>query len=104
MCKQSALSDTSRLFSTAGTFGEIQVVSTSRNVVIDVQGRNYDTSGRLHCDHGLAALPLQAAVKLRDLLSEAIDALESQDHRQPGLWSDSTVRALGNRIRGRWAA
>jgi hypothetical protein len=99
MFKQAALSSNLRLCSTAGTWGEAQIVAVAaRNVVLDLQTRNYDTTGVLHRQHALANLPLSAAVRLRDLLDEAIQtALDTSADAQPGLWSDATVRDIAAR-------
>jgi hypothetical protein len=93
--------NTTRLLSCAGTFGEIQIVAASENVVVDVEARNYDTAGHLHRDRALANLSLAAAARLRDLLSEAIDHAHAVtlDRRQTALWSDSAVRAVAGRGR-----
>ena len=45
MFKQVA-SEPPRLFSTAGTFGEINLVGSARGVTLSMTGRNYDTDGR----------------------------------------------------------
>ena len=84
--------NTCRLFSTGGTFGEIQVVATQENIVVDIQARNYDTAGHLHREHALANLSLASAVRLRDLLSEAIDHAQSitLDLRATAVWSPVT--------------
>lgn len=66
-------SNTSRLLSTAGTFGECQIVAAPDRVLIDVTARNYDTHGHLHHERALLNLPLDAATRLRDLLDLAID-------------------------------
>jgi hypothetical protein len=91
--------NTSRLFSTADTFGEIQIVAGSDRLVVDVQARNYDTAGHLHRDHALADLSLAAAARLRDLLSEAIEHCHSVtlDRRQTALWSNSASTARVSR-------
>jgi hypothetical protein len=86
-----------RLQSTAGTWGEIQIVSTAENIVLDIHARNYDTAGHLHRDHALANLPLMTAIRLNALLSEAIEAALDCEPRQAGLWSDSTMRAGAGR-------
>jgi hypothetical protein len=92
--------NTTRLLSTAGTFGELQIVAAPDRVIIDASTRTYDTLGHLHCEHALADLPLSAAVRLRDLLSEAIDhaASVTLDTRQSALWSDSAIRAQAERF------
>jgi hypothetical protein len=56
MFKQSAASNTTRLYSTAGTFGEFDIVATADKIVVDARTRNYDVAGHLHCDHALANL------------------------------------------------
>jgi hypothetical protein len=97
--------NTSRLFSSAGTWGETQIVATRETVVVDLQTRNYDTAGHLHRDHALAVLSLSAAARLRDLLDEAIThaASVTLDTRETAIWSDATAAAIGDRI-GRRAA
>jgi hypothetical protein len=79
------------LRSTAGTWGNIQIVSTRGNVVMDIATRNYDTAGHLHRDYALANLPVATAMRLRDLLDEAISAaLDASADDQQALWSDAT--------------
>lgn len=87
------------LHSTSGTWGEAQIVSLGgQNVLLDLQTRNYDTTGVLHRQHALANLPIATAIRIHDLLNAAIEtALDSPASGQPGLWSDSTVRALAER-------
>jgi hypothetical protein len=60
--------------SVSGTLGELQVTAAHEHVVVDVQNRNDDTVRRLRCEHALARLPLQTAMRLCDLLDEAIAA------------------------------
>jgi hypothetical protein len=93
------------LHSTSGTWGEAQIVSLGdQNVLLDLQTRNYDTTGVLHRQHALANLPIATAIRIRDLLNAAIEtALDDPANVQPGLWSDSTIRALAERSRRRAA-
>ena len=95
-------SNTARLFSTSGTFGEIQIVSTPDKVLLDVQTRGYDTQARLRCEHALANLSIETAERLRDLLAEAVQHARSVDldSRQPGLWSPATTAAVAARFGG----
>lgn len=95
MFKQ-AVSGTSRLFSTCGTFSEIDLVGCGRGVTLSVTGRSYDTTGRLHCDNAVANLSTAEARHLRSLLGEAIAAAEDAAVDQPGLWSDATLRPPGS--------
>jgi hypothetical protein len=88
----------SRLFSTSGTFGEVQIVATPRNVVLDIQSRARDCDGYERCHYALAKLSLNEVHRLRDLLNEAIIVAESADARQPGLWSETTRRAVAYRL------
>ena len=97
MFKQSALSSTPRLFSTAGTFGEVDIVASDRGLLLSLTGRNYDTMGCLHQDSALANLSISDAQRLSGLLKEAIAASEAADPRQPGLWSEATLRNVGAR-------
>jgi hypothetical protein len=85
--------------SVAGTFGELQVTAAYEHVVVDVQSRNYNTVGHLHCEHALVKLPLEMAIRLRDLLDQAIETSEGiLDAAQPGLWSDSTVALVAGEL------
>jgi hypothetical protein len=101
MFKQSALSSTPRLFSTSGTWGEADIVAQDRGLLLSLTGRNYDTAGCLHQDSALANLSLSDAKRLSGLLKEAIAASEESDPRQPGLWSDATLRNIAPRCGGR---
>jgi hypothetical protein len=92
MFKQTGLSSTPRLFSTAGTYGEIDIVATDRGVTLSVTGRNYDTMGRLHLGNALTNLSVADAQRLSGLLQEAIAVSQDADPRQPGLWSEATLR------------
>jgi hypothetical protein len=87
---------TTKSCSVSGTFGELQVTGSREHVVVDVQSRNYDTVGHLHCEHALARLPLQQALRLRDLLDQAIEA--SRVTAQPGLWSNSAVASVAGEL------
>ena len=91
--------NTSALFSTSGTFGEINIIGTDDSIIIDASTRNYDTAGHLHREHALANLSLSAAARLRDLLIEALDYANSGalDTRQTALWSENTRRHAGHR-------
>lgn len=93
-----SLSNSTSLRSMCGIFGQFQLVSTTRGVVVDVLARNYDTDGRLHQHHALANLPLPDARRLHELLGAAIAAAECAEPRQPGLWSDETVRQAARRV------
>lgn len=85
--------------SVVGAFGELQVTGCREHVVVDVQSRNYDTVGHLHCEHALARLPLQKAIQLRDLLDQAIEASRvTFASSQPGLWSNSAVESVAGEI------
>jgi hypothetical protein len=98
MLKQTGLSNTPRLYSTSGTFGEIDIVASDRGVTLSVTGRNYDTLGRLHLGNALANLSVSDAQRLSGLLSEAIAVSQDADPRQPGLWSEATLRNTGRRV------
>jgi hypothetical protein len=68
--------------------GEAQIVATSDSIVLDLRSRIYDISGHLHRDHALAHLSVATAIRLRELLGEAIEA--SLD-----AWQTGTSRASG---------
>jgi hypothetical protein len=92
---------TARLFSTAGTWGEAQIVANGENISLDLQSRIYDTTGHVQREHAQANLSVQTAVRLRQLLGEAIEASldVSAGRTQPGLWSDATTAAIATRWR-----
>jgi hypothetical protein len=94
-----------RLLSTGGTWGEIQIVWTAENVVLDVQARNYDIAGHLRRDHAAINISVQTAVRIRQILGEAIEASldVSADRSRQGLWSNATTAATAARW-GRRAA
>ena len=63
--------------------GDTQIVATRDRVVVDA---------------ALADLSLDKAIRLRELLGEAIAFASETPRHQPGLWSDATLRA-GRRSR-----
>ena len=76
-----------QLFSTAGTWGEAQIVAISDAVVIDLTGRRYDRQGHLGQEHAAVRLPLVVAMRIHALLAEAItaaDGLEPQPKASSG--------------------
>ncbi len=88
---------TPRLFSTAGTFGEVDIVAGDHSILIDLTGLNYDTAGFLRLSNVLASLTISEAHRLAGLLQEAIAFAENADPRQSELWSniifaDSSLR------------
>lgn len=89
-----------RLLTTAGTFGEIQIVAAADRLIVDISSRNYDTLGHFYKEHALLNLPLDVAVRCRDLMDLAINHAFSLtlDTRQTALWSDSTVEAEAERF------
>lgn len=104
MSRLQTSSQTGGILSTAGTWGEAQFVAVAgQNVLLDLQTRNYDTTGALHRQHALANLPIATAMRLRDLLSTAIEnALDTSAAAQPGLWSEATIRdVIARNGRGR---
>jgi len=90
-----------RLLSPGGTRGEIRPVATSSHVILDLEGRNYDTAGFPCRDRALANLSLETAIRLRELLDEAIVVATEADPAHPGLWSDSAVRSASAEVRRR---
>jgi hypothetical protein len=93
MRQLSAHNTLARLLSTAGIWGEIQIVSTSETIVLDIQVHNDDPTGHLHRDHAVAPLSVVTAIRLHILLSEAIEAALDYEPHQLGLWSDVRLRA-----------
>jgi D-alanine-D-alanine ligase-like ATP-grasp enzyme len=76
----------------------IQIVSTSKGIVLDVQTTNVATDGRTHQCHAVTKLAADEAMRLQIALQDAIDAAwgtddpttERSDPRQTALWSQST--------------
>ena len=88
------------LFSMHTQAAEIQIVSSSRGLVIDVQATNIDTEGHPRGCHAITRLHLDEAMRLEALLGNAISAAwdlddpltERTDPRQtalPAIWSES---------------
>jgi len=82
---------TTRLFSTCGTFGAVDLVASSRGVVLSVLGRNYGTTGRRQDYNALAGLSVAEARRLRRLLDEAIAVAEDCAVDQPNFWTGPGV-------------
>ena len=86
------------LLSMAAQSAEIQIVSTSRGIVIDVQATNIATDGHPRRCHAVAKLALDEAVRLEALLGNAVSAVwdaddlptERTDPRQTALWSNAS--------------
>ena len=95
------LSTSSALFSMATQTDQIQIVSTGRGIVLDVQATNVDTEGRPNRCHATTKLALDEAVRFETLLAKAVSAAwdaddpltERTDPRQTALWSPSTYTA-----------
>lgn len=98
------LSNSTTLRSMSGLFGTVQMVSHSNGVLVDIAARQYDVEGNLHRQNALVSFDLDDARRLHDLLGCAIEAAECAEPRQPGLWSDSTTRAIGKARGGRRVA
>nr|WP_294546620.1 hypothetical protein [uncultured Rhodopila sp.] len=88
-----------RLFSTGDTWGEAQIVAMPDRIVLDIQSRNYDSTGQLRQDHALANMPIRDAIRLRGLLGKAIAAAAEVTPPQPGPWSDTVNAASEARTR-----
>jgi hypothetical protein len=86
------------LFSMGTASTEIQIVSSARGIVLDVQASNVATDGHIHRCHAVARLALDEAVRLETLLGNAVSAAwdaedpltERTDPRQTALWSPTT--------------
>lgn len=80
-------------------------MSTSERLALDVQARNYDNAGHLRRDHAVVNISVHTAVRLRQILGEAIEASldVSAARSQPGLSSDATTAATATRWRRRTA-
>jgi hypothetical protein len=98
MRQLTAHTTTATLRSTAGTWGDVAIASTPEHVILDIHARNYDTAGHLHRDAALLNLSIETAVRLRILLSDAIEAALDCEPRQAGLWSDASMRPGNQRF------
>ncbi len=89
---------TPALFSMVARTAIIQIVSTSKGIVLDLQATNIATDGRPHECHAVTKLTADEAMRLEIALQDAIDAIwgtsdpitERSDPRQTALWSQST--------------
>jgi hypothetical protein len=91
--------NTSRLYSVSDSFGDAQIVAVPERVILDLQSRNYDSEGRVHKGHALADMSLTTAIRLRELLGEAIAVATGAIPVQPGLWSEATIRHIAQKRR-----
>jgi hypothetical protein len=81
----------------------IQLVTTSRGIVVDVQTTNFDTDGRPSLCHSVTKLTIDEAMRVEAALRDAIDSsmgiTPHTDARQTALWSNVTfsepVRRVG---------
>jgi hypothetical protein len=88
------------LFSIATPTVEIQLVASSRDLLVDLQATGYDVSGHRHLSHATAALSLDDALRLEMVLGDAISAvLAIDDPRQTALWSPATYSNTSARRR-----
>jgi hypothetical protein len=88
------------LFSIATPTAEIQLVASSRDLLVDLQATSYDVSGHRRLSHATAALTLDDAIRLEMVLSDAISAvLAIDDPRQTALWSPATYSGASARRR-----
>lgn len=89
------------LFSMHTQAAEIQIVASSRGIVLDLQATNIDTEGHARASHAITKLCLDEAMGLAALLENAISAAwdiddpmtERTDPRQTALWSPATFTA-----------
>ena len=100
-CKESILQP--RVHSIGGIDGDIQlaIAPASGLILLDAQGCERGTDGRLRHNHGAVRLTYDAACDLRDLLDQIAEPAEP---RQPRLWSDATFSIPIPRPRARRAA
>jgi len=101
MSRLRSVTTSARLLSLGGAWGEVQLVATSSHVILDLEGGNYDTTGLPCRDRALANLSPETAIRLRELLNEAIAVATEADPAHPGLWSDSAVRSASTEVRRR---
>jgi hypothetical protein len=81
---------TPHLFSMASNTAEIQLVATSRDLLLDVQTTRIDVCGWPKAEHATVVLDFEDAVRLELLLGDAITAaMAAEDPRQTRLWSES---------------
>jgi|ERR1700679_865658 hypothetical protein len=107
MRRNNVLSTSTSLFSMGTASVEIQIVSTSRGIVLDMQARNTATDGSVQSSHTVAKLALDEAVRLETLLGNAVSAAwdaddvvtERSDPRQTALWSPASFTAPATRRR-----
>lgn len=92
MSKLTQHSTTCALLSMETSSALIQLVTTSRGIVVDVQATNVDTEGNPHLSHALTKLSVDDAIRLELMLQGAIDAsfgiTPRTDARQTALWSN----------------
>lgn len=70
----------------------IDVIASSREIVIDLEETSFTTDGRAHDSHNFVRLSLDDATRFQAILERAIDVLADADtaQRQTALWSNVT--------------
>lgn len=80
------------LFSMDTRTAVIDVIASSRSIVIDLQATSFATDGRARDTHSFLNLSLDDATRLQAIIGQAIDVLDGGniDPRQTALWSNAT--------------
>jgi len=106
MRQQRPITTSSSLFSMATQTAKIQIVATSRGLLLDVQASWFDTTGHARVGHATTMSCLDQAMRLETLLQEALSAAwdidedgptERSDPRQACLWSPATATERARR-------
>jgi hypothetical protein len=86
----------------SGTYGEVQIVASPDQVLVDLSGRHYNSTGHLMTDHGLVQLDLAQAVQLLSNLQAAVEVARLPRKQQlPKIWSERTIAEVAARVGGR---
>ena len=107
MRQQKSITTPASLFSMGTASAEIQIASTSRGIVLDIQASNVATDGQIHRCDATTKLALDEAVRFETLLGNAVSAAwdtddvitERTDPRQTALWSSATFTVPAPRRR-----
>lgn len=80
------------LFSMDTTSAIVDIIATSREIVIDLHATSFATDGRPQDTHSLVRLSLDEATRFQAHLERAMDVVADADfsQRQTALWSNAT--------------
>ena len=98
MSKMSKPTTSPTLISMETSSALIQIVATSRGVLLDLQATNVATDGSKRKSHAITKFTIDDALRFEAGIQRAIDAALEADGRQTALWPNVTFSELSGRV------